>query len=79
MEENIITTEQVVETAEDIVTAADSNVIDKVFKFGVGAAIVTAIGFGIYKGCIWFKNKKKQEEEIPADDQVDVDSNESAE
>lgn len=78
MEENIITTEQVVETAEDIVTAADSNVIDKVFKFGVGAAIVTAVGFGIYK--IYTKVKeKKQQEEIPADDQVDVDSNESAE
>lgn len=78
MEENIITTEQVVETAEDIVTAADSNVIDKVFKFGVGAAIVTAIGFGIYKICTKVK-EKKQQEEIPADDQVDVDSNESAE
>jgi hypothetical protein len=79
MEENIITTEQVVETAEDVIAAADSNVLDKVVKFGFGAAIVTAVGFGIYKIYTKVKNKKKQEEEVPADDQVDFESIESAE
>lgn len=78
MEENIITTEQVVETAKDIITAADSNVLDKVLKFGAVAAFATTVGFGIYKIYTKVKDKKQKEEEIPADDQVDFESIESA-
>lgn len=78
MEENIITTEQVVETAEDIITAADSKTLEKVVKFGLTSAAIVTIGYGIYKICTKIKNKKQQEE-VPADDQVDVESSESAE
>jgi hypothetical protein len=78
MEENIITTEQVVETAEDIITAADSDVIKAAVKGGLGVVTGLAVGYAIVHIYRYFKNKKQQNE-ASADDQVDVESSESAE
>lgn len=73
MDENIITTEQVAEVAEDVIVNADStNVLDILVKAGKGVAIVGAIGgiaYGIYK---LIEKKKQQKAEASEEDQSDA-------
>ena len=79
MEEKIITTEQVAETAEEIIVAADSgNWLKTAGKVGVVAATVVGAGLAIYKAIELIKTKKQQNAEASESDQVEeVDSTES--
>lgn len=78
MENENITTQAVVDTAEGIIASASSKNLDKVIGFSVGVTVLTLIGIGIHKGYTHIKNKKQQNE-ASADDQVDVETSESAE
>lgn len=79
MEEKIITTEQVAETAEEIIVAADSgNWLKTAGKVGLIAAAVVGVGVGIDKAIKYIKSKKQQTEETSEGNQVEeVDSKES--
>ena len=81
MNENIITTEQVVEATEGVTAVAESVNWGKAGKIaGIAAAVVT-VGALIGKGIEYFTNKKKQNAEASEEDsQVEeVDSVESDE
>ena len=81
MNENIITTEQVVEATEGVTAVAESVNWGKAGKIaGIAAAVVT-VGALIGKGIEYLINKKKQNAEASEEDsQVEeVDSVESDE
>lgn len=70
MEEKIITTGQVAETAEDIIVAADSdNGLKTASKVGLIAIAVVGVGVGIDKAIKYFKSKKQQTEETSESNQ----------
>lgn len=80
MNENIITTEQVVEATEGVAAVAESVNWSKAGKIagGIGAGVGLIILIG--KGIEWVLNKKKQDAEASEDDQVEeVESVESDE
>lgn len=75
MEDKIITTEQVAETAEEIIVAAESNNwLKTAGKIGAIAIAVVAVGVAVDKTIKYVKAKKQQTDE-PAEEFVgDLDS-----
>ena len=76
MNENIITTEQVVEATEGVTAVAESVNWGKAGKIAAIAATVVTVGALIGKGIEYFANKKKQKAEASEeDDQVEAEDN----
>lgn len=78
MEENIITTEQVAETAEDIIVATGSNDwLKTAGKIGAIAIAVVAVGVAVDKTIKYVKAKKQQTDETAEEFVADIDSTDS--
>lgn len=74
-EQNIMTNEEVMETAEEIVVANSGNWL----KVVGGAAGVAVVGYGIYKGSKWLAAKIKAKKEKQAEDSVETDNESNVE
>ena len=67
------------ETVMEVYDGTNNSNVNTMLKLGVGALVVSAVGYGVYRLCKKLKNRKNKETEFVTIHDIDLDESNNEE